>query len=191
MTSKLAASSRRQFMRHGVALFSFLVSGGVKLLAPAEARAFGAKLRIFDSDQVRTVDSLGETLLPGSAVAGLAHFIDVQLAGSAVDSMLMIRYLGLNPPYKDFYTSGIDALNAAARTTYSQPFSSLEPKNANALVTAMAKGEITGWKGPPAPLFYFVMRNDAVDVTYGTVAGCEALGVPYMAHIAPPTRWGE
>jgi len=36
-----------------------------------------------------------------------------------------------------------------------------------------------------------VVRNDAVDVVYGTQSGFEQLGVPYMAHIAPPSRWGE
>ena len=38
---------------------------------------------------------------------------------------------------------------------------------------------------------YFVLRNDAVDVFYGTQDGFEALGIPYMAHIEPPSRWGE
>jgi hypothetical protein len=26
-------------------------------------------------------------------------------------------------------------------------------------------------------------------VVYGTMSGYEALGIPYMAHIAPTTRW--
>jgi hypothetical protein len=33
------------------------------------------------------------------------------------------------------------------------------------------------------------VRSDAVDVVYGTPAGFEALGVPYMEHIMPPRRW--
>ena len=41
------------------------------------------------------------------------------------------------------------------------------------------------------PFFYFVLRNDAVDVVYGTKDGIESLGIPYMAHIEPPSRWGE
>jgi hypothetical protein len=58
-----------------------------------------------------------------------------------------------------------------------------------ALATSLAKGEIKDWMGPPAPLFFFVLRNDAVDVKYGTQAGFESLGVPYMPHIAPPAEW--
>jgi hypothetical protein len=34
-----------------------------------------------------------------------------------------------------------------------------------------------------------VLRADAVDVVYGTMEGYEALGIPYMAHIAPDKRW--
>ena len=41
------------------------------------------------------------------------------------------------------------------------------------------------------PFFYFVLRNDAVDVVYGTKAGVESLDIPYMAHVEPPSRWGE
>ena len=36
---------------------------------------------------------------------------------------------------------------------------------------------------------YLVLRSDAVDVVYGTVEGYEALGIPYMPHIAPDKRW--
>jgi len=46
-----------------------------------------------------------------------------------------------------------------------------------------------GWQGPPAPLAYHALRNDAVDVVYGTPAGLQKLGVPYMEHILPPERW--
>jgi hypothetical protein len=34
-----------------------------------------------------------------------------------------------------------------------------------------------------------VLRNDALDVVYGTRRGFASLGVPYMAHILPPTSW--
>ena len=35
----------------------------------------------------------------------------------------------------------------------------------------------------------FVLRADALDVTYGTPEGFDALGIPYMAHIMPETPW--
>jgi hypothetical protein len=34
-----------------------------------------------------------------------------------------------------------------------------------------------------------VVRSDAVDVVYGTMDGYARLDIPYMAHIAPTTRW--
>jgi hypothetical protein len=45
------------------------------------------------------------------------------------------------------------------------------------------------WSGPPAPLFYFVTRNDAVDVFYGTREGFATLEIPYMPHILPRESW--
>jgi len=58
-------------------------------------------------------------------------------------------------------------------------------------VATVAQGSPKAWIGPPAALFYFVLRNDALDVVYGTEAGFAKLGIPYMAHIAPPTRWPQ
>jgi hypothetical protein len=175
----------------GVGLLTFVIAGCEKKLTPAQARATRIPYRTFDEAQVRTLEALAEILLPGSAALGLAHFIDHQLSGPSADSMLMIKYLGLNAPFTDFYKSGLAGADSAARKQFSLPLTALAVKDAQALVAGMAKGEIAGWRGPPAPLFFFVLRNDAVDATYGTVAGFETLGVPYMPHIAPSTRWGE
>lgn len=53
----------------------------------------------------------------------------------------------------------------------------------------MGAGGLPGWSGPPAPLVYFVLRSDALDVVYGTEAGFALLDVPYMPHIPPERRW--
>ena len=53
----------------------------------------------------------------------------------------------------------------------------------------MRANKAEGWKGPAGPFVYGMLRSDAVDVVYGTEEGYEALGVPYMAHIAPERRW--
>ena len=49
----------------------------------------------------------------------------------------------------------------------------------------------TTWLPPATCSSYvlFVLRADALDVTYGTPEGFEALGIPYMAHIMPETPW--
>jgi hypothetical protein len=160
-------------------------------MTPAQARAAEVPFRTLDVGAVSTLDALGEILLPGSAGAGLAHYIDHQLSGPAADSMLMIKYLGVPAPFNEFYQGGLRAADASARATHGNPFAQLSKEQAAGLVTRMAGGQIEGWQGPPAGLFYFVLRSDAVDVMYGTKAGFEQLGVPYMAHIEPPGRWGE
>lgn len=189
MSEKSLPKSRREFLARG-ALFAFLTGSGIQLLTPAEARAVGVPHRVLDKNQVQTLEALAEVLLPGSAKRGIAHFIDSQLAGPPADSLLMIKYLGSNPPFTGFYTTGFAALNAAAQHKHSLQFSELSQPDAHALVTSMSKGDIAGWNGPPPAFFFFVVRNDAVDVVYGTVEGFEDLGVPYMPHIEPPSRWG-
>jgi Gluconate 2-dehydrogenase subunit 3 len=190
------ADSRREFLRRGAAagafLLTFLIAGREQRLTAAQARASGVAYRTFTAPQVRTLEALGEVLVPGSAALGLVHFIDQQVSGPPADSMLMIKYLGVSPPFAAFYTSGVAAVESAALSRFSRPLTALNAEEVRALVMAMAAGTPAGWSGPPAPLFYFVLRNDAVDVTYGTPAGFERLGVPYMAHIAPPARgWSE
>lgn len=188
------AYSRRSFVKQGVAgsigLLTFIVAGCEKKLTPAEARASAVPFRTLDAAQVRTLEALGEVLLPGSAAAGIAHFIDHQLSGPPGDSMLMIKYLGVSAPFTDFYRSGLAGTESTAQKQFSKAFSELAPADASKLVAGMAKGEAPAWTGPPPPLFFFVLRNDAVDATYGTTSGFEQLSVPYMAHIAPTTRWG-
>jgi hypothetical protein len=190
------AGSRREFLRRGATagagLLTFVVAGRERRLTAAQARASAVPYRTFTAPQVQTLEALAEVLVPGSVALGVAHFIDQQLSGAAADSMLMIKYLGLSPPFTGFYTGGLAAADSAALRQFSQPLSALGAHDVHALVAALAGGAPPGWNGPPAPLFFFVLRNDAVDVTYGTPAGFRMLGVPYMAHIAPPVKgWSE
>jgi Gluconate 2-dehydrogenase subunit 3 len=184
--------SRREFLRRGAAagvgLLTFVIAGREQRLTAAQARTRAVPYHTLTTPQVRTLEVLGEVLVPGSAALGLAHFIDQQLSGPAADSMLMIKYLGVSPPFSDFYTSGLAAADNAALGQFSRPLNALTAQDLHALVAALATGAPSGWNGPPAPLFLFVLRNDAVDVTYGTPAGFEMLGVPYMPHIAPPAK---
>jgi hypothetical protein len=160
-------------------------------MTPAQARAAEVPFRTLEPATVAVLDALGETLLPGSSAAGLAHYIDHQLSGAPADSMLMIKYLGVPAPFNEFYQAGLRASDAVARAAHGKAFPSLSKEQAGGLVGKMSAGQVEGWQGPPAGLFYFVLRSDAIDVVYGTQAGFEQLGVPYMAHIEPPSRWGE
>jgi len=184
--------SRRVFIKNsGIGLLSFCVGGCELELSPEEAKQKAIPFQVLSPIEVRTLEALGEILLPGSADLGLAHFIDHQLNASPQDQLLMIRYLGVGAPYAPFYSAGLAALDNAANNSFGTEFANLKPQQGIELVGQIAQANPDGWSGPPAPFFYFVVRNDALDVVYGTKAGFERLGIPYMAHIEPPSRWGE
>src|SRR5882724_9385271 len=188
--------SRRDFLIRGAAaggacLLTYTLSGCEAKLTPAQARAAKMPLQTLAAGEMATLEALGETLLPGSAAAGLAQYIDHQLSGDPAHSMLMIKYLGVPAPFGDFYRGGLTATQTAAQALHGKGFAALNAQQAAALVSRMSAGQVSGWQGPASALFYFVLRSDAVDVVYGTQSGFELLGVPYMAHIVPPSRWGE
>ncbi|MBT8078280.1 MAG: gluconate 2-dehydrogenase subunit 3 family protein [Gammaproteobacteria bacterium] len=184
--------SRRQFLRQGgVGLLAFTVGGCTQEMTPQEARRRGAALQVLSETEVAGLERLGETLLPGSAERGLAQYIDHQLAANPEDSMLMIKYLGVPRPFAPFYSGGLAAASVAAMQLYDTELAKLTDEQSNALAGRIASGELDDWQGPPSPFFYFVLRADAVDVVYGGERGFADLGIPYAAHIAPPSRWGE
>lgn len=120
----------------------------------------------------------------------MAHYIDHQLAADPADCLLMIKYLRVDPPYASFYRAGLEAARATALQRFGKSPAELGLPQRNQLLEQMAAGELEAWRGPPAPLLFFVLRNDAVDAMYGTPSGFERLDVPYMAHIPPPKPWG-
>jgi len=185
------AQTRRSFLRNtGVGLLTFYVSACEVEMTPQQARKKEFAYGILTDSEVSTLDALGEILLPGAAGAGLSHFIDHQLGAAPEDQLLMIKYVGVPAPFASFYQGGLAALNAFSEANKRGPFADLSQEDQADLVGQFAQANPDGWQGPPAPFFYFVVRNDAVDVVYGTKDGIESLGIPYMAHILPPSRWG-
>jgi hypothetical protein len=185
--------SRREFVRRGAGaalLLPFIVGGCEKRMTPADAAKADVPLRTLTIGEESVLGLLGDLLVPGSSEAGLVHYIDHQLSVPAGENMLMIRYLGVPAPFTDFYRSGLKALNAAARQRHGADFSVLTEEQSKAFAADFAAGKIADWQGPPLPLFYFVVRTDAIDVVYGTERGFESLGVAYMPHIVPPSNWG-
>lgn len=173
----------------GLGLLAFSLGGVEILLTPAEARVQDVPFRVLSPEEVSALEALGETLLPGSTAAGIAHFVDHQLAASSEDSLLIIRYLDIPPPYAAFYKGGLSAARAAARAKFSRELNMLEAGQMASIVEEMMAGTLADWQGPPAPLLYFVLRNDAVDVVYGTQEGYKRLDFPYHAHLPPPSDW--
>jgi hypothetical protein len=186
------AQTRRIFLKNtGVGLLTFYVGGCEVEMTPQEAREKEISYGVLTELEVGTLDALGEILLPGSAAAGLSNFIDHQLGASRQNQLLMIRYLGVPEPFATFYQGGLAALNDFSNAQKSSLFADLSQSDQTDLVGRIAQVNPNDWHGPPGPFFYFVLRNDAVDVVYGTPDGFESLGIPFMAHIEPPSRWGE
>ena len=170
-------------------LFAFNVAGVEALITPAEARTRGAALAILSAEEAALLEAFGEALVPGARAAGIAHFVDANLARPHHDSLLTARYLDVLPPHDAFYKAGLAALDGASRAVLGAPFAQVTAAAAKPLVAAMLPGTITPWQGPPAPLFYLAVRSDAADLVYGTRAAFARMQVPYMAHIDPPGDW--
>ncbi|PLW82148.1 Tat pathway signal protein [Kineobactrum sediminis] len=165
-----------------------LVSGAL-LLSPAQARERKLPLAVLDVEEAADLEAVIEALVPGSAEAGAVHFIDYQLARPAIDSLLMLRYLGVPQPHVNFYRSGLAALAQHAIARYGKRPSQLPAPVLDQLITDLITDDTPDWAGPPASFLYFVWRSDGVDVTYGTEDGMAALDTPYMAHIRPEKLW--
>jgi len=181
---------RRRFLKTGaLGALTFQVAGAAVSLTPAEARARGADVESFDKTQIAMLDRLGDTLLPGAAGQGFAHFIDRQVSVPHGKCLSMVRYMDWPPPYAAFYKNGLTALDAFSKAVTGRKFAKTSDEEAANLIRAISGAQPDGWSGPPAPLFYFVTRADAVDVVYGTMEGFERLDVPYLPHIEPPAKW--
>ena len=182
--------SRRSFLHDaGLGLLTFSLAGTEILLTPRQARAAGADLRVLDASDVAILEALGNVLVPGPAEAGIAHFIDQQLATRPDDCLLLARYLNIEPPYADFYRGALSAVDELSRRRLDKPFSKLDEETAVDVVRSFATSIPPGWDGPPSPLVYLLIRSDAVDVVYGTMEVFEKMSIPYMPHITPPRDW--
>lgn len=189
MTKPDHSRTRRDVLKSGTTGAAAITLLGTAVLTPRQARAQGQPLRRLTARTAALIEAFGETLAPGAAEAGIAHYIDAQLVKDPADSLLMIRYLDIPPPHKPFYDAGMTALDIAARRRHRKSFLELEEEARTSLVAEISRASPEGWQGPPSPLVYFALRADAVDVVYGTEEGFEKLGIPYMPHIYPDEKW--
>jgi gluconate 2-dehydrogenase subunit 3-like protein len=182
----------RRALLHNAALgvFAFLSAGREVLLTPKEARAAGVPLRTLSPQEAMSLETFADTLLPGAREAGVAHFVDQQISIAPGEALLTLKYLDWPPPFAAFYREGLSAVDAASKVRGGSSFAGLAEEARRKLVEEMIAGSPAGWAGGvPAPLFYFGLRSDAIDVVYGTVDGFAKLGIPYMPHILPTTAW--
>jgi hypothetical protein len=183
---------RRDFLKgSATGVFAFTVGGVEVLLSAREAHAQNVPFRLLKAGEAETIETLGETIVPGARAAGIAHFIDQQLSVPPEEALLEARILNVRPPYVRFYRSAIDAVENASQSLNSgRKLAQLSSGEQHDFVDAMRQNKVQGWQGPSGSFVYLVLRSDAVDVVYGTMEGYEALGIPYMPHLRR-TRGGD
>lgn len=181
--------SRREFVKKSSLTLSFAIAGSSLLLSPEQAYAKKLPFSNLTAKEVDVLEAVCELLLPGAKQAGVAHFVDHQLGEDPNDCLLALKYFNYPPPFADFYRAVLSAMSALSQTMYGKEVSALNEDEGEKFIEAIRDKNPQGWQAPPAPLAYIAIRNDAVDVVYGTPEGFEKLGVPYMEHILPPEGW--
>jgi Gluconate 2-dehydrogenase subunit 3 len=182
--------ARRSFVgAAALGALAFTVEGVEVLLTPRQARAQGVALGVLTAEEAVTLEAVGETLAIGARQEGIAHFVDQQLTVPPPHALLSIRVSEVRPPYTHFYRAALAGIEHASRAQSQRGFAELSAEAQHDFVDRLRQGKIESWRGPPQPVVYATLRNDAVDVVYGTVEGFARLGVPYMPHIVPERRW--
>ncbi len=186
----MASMGRRGFVKGAtLGALAFSVGGVEVLMRPGEAKARNVPFRLLDGQQGATLEAIGETLVPKAREAGIAHYIDQQLSVPPQESLLQVRIFNFRPPFAEYYRSTLLTIDDVSRKSFGKEFALLAAKDQREFVDRMRQNKLEGWSGKPGALAYAVLRADAVDVVYGTMEGYEALGIPYMPHIAPEKRW--
>jgi hypothetical protein len=186
----MADIERRAFVKGAtLGALAFMVGGATLMLTTRQARAGNVPFRMLKENEADTIESMGETLVPGASTAGIAHFIDQQISCPPEEALLQARIFNVKPPFANFYRGAVKGIDGASDKTFGRKFYMLSAGDKVEFVNLMRSNKAAGWQGPPGPFVYTVLRSDAVDVVYSTMEGYEALGVPYMAHIAPERRW--
>lgn len=182
--------SRRNFVKQGLTL-TFTVAGQPLLLTPREAHAAKVPFSVLSAQEAGTLKAICEGLAPGAGEGGVAHFVDQQLGVDPDNSLLFLKYFNVAPPYVDFYRAALSAIRRLSEGTFGAGVAALKAGDAKALIESLRDNKAADWDGPPAPLVYQILRNDAVDVVYGDREGFASLDIPYVAHIEPPPAWRQ
>jgi hypothetical protein len=182
--------ARRKFVTQAAGgLLAFTIGGVEVWLTAAQARAEGVPFRTLTPVEVKTLDALGETLAIGARDGGIAHFIDQQLSISPDDALLSLRVSEARPPYVNFYRAALAAIDQASHAMHQNGFAALTADQQHDFVDRLRLGEIENWQGPSQTSVYLTLRNDAIDVAYGTMSGFANLDIPYLPHIPPERKW--
>ena len=186
----MAELVRRDFVKSaGLGALLFTVAGIDMLLTPKQARAQGVPFRVLEPHEVETLEAVGETLAIGAREDGVAHFVDQQLTQPPAHALLSLRVREVRPPYVNFYRAALSGIDSASQALHRRGFAALDAAAQRDVVDRLRQNKLEFWQGPAQAFVYATLRNDAVDVVYGTVEGFARLGIPYMPHILPQRSW--
>ena len=184
------SKDRREFLHKSGLVLSFTLGTKFLLLTPAEARAQDLPLKVLTPVEAETLGAVAEALVPGALDSGIVHYIDHQLSADAEDSLLMLQYLGVpHAGFTGFYRAALAGTVAAAQARFEANWADLNEAQITEIAGLLNGPDPLAWTGPPSGFFSFVLRGDACDVVYGTEAGFDRIGMPYMAHIRPVSPW--
>jgi Gluconate 2-dehydrogenase subunit 3 len=180
---------RRDLLKVSGASLAMAAAASLSPFDPRKARAEELPFKILSLDEVSTIEALAETLVPGARDAGVSHYIDHELASPS--PRLLLRFAQLRGPLAPYYHVALAAFAASMTAQGNGAFLSLSPDAQHTVIEALRTGAIKPWDSSavPPPVFYGMMRNDSVDVVYGSIEGFKQLDIPYMPHIAPSTTW--
>jgi Gluconate 2-dehydrogenase subunit 3 len=182
--------ARRSFVKGAtLGVLAFAVGDAEVLLTARQARAQGVPFRVLEPEEVATLEALGETLAIGARQDGIAHFVDHQLTVPPPHALLSLRVTEVRPPYVNFYRAALGGVERASQALRQRGFADLSTAEQHEFVDRLRQSKVESWQGPAQSFVYATLRNDAVDVVYGTVEGFARLGVPYMPHILPERSW--
>ncbi|MBO9433727.1 gluconate 2-dehydrogenase subunit 3 family protein [Ruegeria sp. R13_0] len=138
--------------------------------------------------EAETLGAWCAIIVSGAGQAGVARFVDENLAGDQAASLLLLRYLDASD-MAGFYRNGISGIEKECQHRFGLSFARANADQRLELVEAAIASKMQVWTNPNPNFFYFISRSDAVDVVYGTQAGFADLNIPYLAHIPPPRPW--
>ncbi len=179
--------NRRKFHKaSGAVLLAYAVGGDLLLLSPAKPQEQKVPYQILTEEEAGLLELLSEAIVPDAQKSGISHYIDHQLAAPKADNMLILKYLGVPHPQVNFYRQALLAFKKSCPLFQKKNITDVTASELQDYVKLMIQQNPPDWHdAPPAPFFYFTLRSDAIDVTYGTMEGFSKLNIPYMAHIEP------
>ena len=180
---------RRHLLKVGGASLAMTAAAPLSLFDPRAARAKGDPFKVLSADEVATIEALSDAIVPGARDAGVSHYIDHELASPS--PRLLLRFAQLRGPLAPYYHSALASFAASMKAQGHGAFASLSPEAQRTVVEALRTAKFKPWEDSTiAPAaFYGMMRNDGVDVVYGSVEGFKHLEIPYMPHIMPKKTW--